>query len=86
MGCTDGSPANVVDFANMAAYRNGNSIDYANYGVYRLGNLPGTPQVGSDIQPFHQGGVDYVAFDVPAQQPIYLTALWQAPAIGSPGW
>ena len=79
----DGSPADVGEFANIASYRNGSVTDYRNYGVFALGKLPATPQIGSDITGVLQDGIQYVAFDVPAQQPFYFTALWQAPAIGT---
>jgi hypothetical protein len=79
----DGTPATIAEFSEMSVYRNGNATGYGNYGVYPLGKLPGTPQAGSDLQLVHQGGDEYVAFDVPAQQPLYFTALWQAPTIGN---
>jgi hypothetical protein len=79
----DGSPANLGDFANIAAFRNGNGVGYQNYGVYPMGKLPGTPQIGTQFRGIQQGGIDYVAFDVPAQEPFYFTALWQAPVIGN---
>lgn len=78
----DGTAASIGEFAEMTAYRNGNVTGYQNYGVFPLGKPPGTPQVGSDIAPANVDGVDYVAFDIPAHQPLYFTSLWHAPVIG----
>lgn len=79
----DGSPAGAGDFGNITIYRNADYVNYQNYGIFPLGKLPGTPQIGSDFSPSWVDGVEHVAFDVPAQQPLYFTALWQAPAIGT---
>lgn len=78
----DGAPATLGDFTTLVS-RSGNLVNYGNYGVYPMGRLPASPQAGLGPGPVFEGGVDYIGFDVPAAQPFYFTALWEAPVIGA---
>ena len=52
-------------------------------GAFPIGKSPATPQIGSYAYPVNVSGVDYIALDVPTNQPFYFTALWKAPLIGT---
>ena len=78
----DGRPATFADFTNLTS-RSGNLVNYGNYGVYPMGRLPGTAQAGSHPGPVLHQGSEAIGFDVPAEQPFYFTAVWEAPVIGA---
>jgi len=80
----DGSAATATDFGNYTNFTPASTWGtYLNYGVFPLGTPPATAQVGSAPSVVNQGGLQYVSFAVPANQPLYFTCLWKAQAIGT---
>jgi hypothetical protein len=80
----DGSAVSASDFANYTNYTPTSTWGiYLNYGVFPLGTPPATGQVGSSPSFVSQGGLQYISFAVPANQPLYFTCLWKAQAIGT---
>jgi len=79
----NGTAATITDFVNFTHYVTSRWSIYENYGVFPIGKAPATPQIGSSVYPANIGGVEYVAMDVPANQPFYFTAPWKAVAIGT---
>lgn len=80
----DGSAVSASDFGNYTNFTPTSTWGiYLNYGVFPLGTPPATAQVGSAPSFVSQGGVQYISFAVPANQPVYFTCLWKAQAIGT---
>lgn len=80
----DGTRASVTDFVNYTHYVSSSKWTmYQNYGVFPMGTAPAMSQIGSDVTSTTRDGVPYLAFSVPINRPLYFTALWKAPGIGT---
>lgn len=79
----DGSEGSVDDFVKATRYLNDKWSMYSNYGFYKLGQIPGTPQIGSNVYVSNVSGTNYITFDLPSNQSFYFTSLWSAPNIGT---
>src|SRR4051794_37211018 len=72
---------NFLDFTHYIASSTWEGTD--NYGVFLLGAPPATPSLAGPLVVEPQGGLEYLSFNVPCNQPIYFTALWKAQGIGT---
>lgn len=79
----DGTEAGIDGFVSYTRYLTSKWSMYSNYGVFPLGKPPASSQIGSDISTVNVGGISYIAMSVPTNQPLYFTALWRAPTIGT---
>ncbi len=81
---TTGAPMTLNDFVSYTADVASNKWTmYQNYGVFPVGTAPATVQAGGPIFSIPNGGQEYVAMSVPANQAFYFTALWRVNGAGT---
>ena len=80
----DGRTMTIYDFAQQTNFTpNSKWIIGENYGVYAMGQLPASNQIGKRPVPVTEGSRELISWTIPANQPVYFTALWKADGIGT---
>ena len=80
----DGTGVTLTDFIGYTRYvASSKWQSFENYGVFRLGELPAARSLASPLSVEPHGTLEYMSFAVPANQPIFFTALWKAQGIGT---